>query len=79
MHQRRARVHRDAGHDSAHRAFRLIEQSREQVGRFDGLVVEFLGQVLGIQDGFLRFLGVFFEVHNRCSLPVISLATNLTN
>jgi hypothetical protein len=34
------------------------------VGWLDGLVVVFLGSLLGSQDSLLLFLGVFIQVHN---------------
>ena len=53
----------DPVNDLRHDAVALAEQGDEQMVWFDLDVAEGLGQLLGIQDGFLGFLGEFLEVH----------------
>ncbi len=53
------------GDDGGSHAVFLLQQGQKQVGRFDRLVIEALRQALRAQHGFLRFLGIFVQVHNR--------------
>jgi hypothetical protein len=51
------------GHDGGNDALVLLEQSQQQVCRFDGLMTVILGQLLSRKNSFLGFLGIFIEVH----------------
>ena len=61
----RGRAARHLGHQRRHHPLLLAQQCQQQVRRLDRLVVQLLGDPLGVQQRFLRFLGIFFHVHMK--------------
>ncbi len=66
FHQFFAQRLHTAGHARDHgrgHAFVLAQQRQQQVGRFNGLVVQIAGQLLGGKHSLARLLGKFFKIH----------------